>query len=176
MTSFHRRVVISGMIGLAAILSAPPAKAQMYSGSHQMQSMRPVGMMGMPSMGRIPMMMGGMSGSNPMVSGMGGAPMKPMAQGGSSSMNSGYSGYGAASGQMRTMPRPYGSGDGYSSSPKQTPGQEQLASLRGHAGGLAWPLALRYVTRDEPWKERREMIDAQVDSLLAPGAGKSASA
>ena len=85
-------------------------------------------------------------------------------------------GYGASSSQMRSMPYGRGAlevpnpGSGYSPA---KPNEDQFAAVRGHAGGLAWPVALRYLTRDGAWKETREQIDAGVDQLSASRARKS---
>ena len=184
MFSIHRLFPFAAGSALAAILIAPAGAPAQMSG-RQMQSMRPVGMMGMPSMGRIGFMMGGVPGSNPTMSGIGGVPMRspgmPMGQGGGSPMSSGYGGYGAGSARMTSQPSPYGAGTGYETARPEpatprSPGRDQLATLRGYAGGLAWPLALRYLTRDGAWKGTREQIDARIDELLASKGGVSGSA
>jgi hypothetical protein len=74
---------------------------------------------------------------------------------------------------MSTPYQNYGSGDGYGSypysqgagSPQQMAERDPLTSQRHFAGGLDWPLALRYLTRDGEAKELRERIDAQVKRL-----------
>jgi hypothetical protein len=46
--------------------------------------------------------------------------------------------------------------------------------MRRDGGGLTWPVALRYLTRYDDWKELRERIDAQVEELVAHPAGRAA--
>src|SRR5262249_50985052 len=151
---------------LSAIVLVPAVASGDMHG-RQMQSVRAVGMMGMPSMGRVGLMMGGA----PMLNGTAFAPMHqpslPMMQGGgpAAGSGSGVSGTGAA--RLGSQLSSYGPNIGtntsnpYSDRTQRTPGQDELAALRGHAGGLAWPLALRYLTRDGEWKEMREHIDAR---------------
>jgi hypothetical protein len=185
MFSIHRLFPFAVSSALAAILWAPaPASARMNS--RHMQSMRPVGMMGMPSLGRVGLMMGGIRNFSPMMNGTGGIPMRSpgmtMGQGGSAAMSAGYGGYGAGSARMTSQPSPYGTGAGYDTakpdlaSAPRSPGQAQLAALRGQARGLSWPVALRYLTRDGTWKETREQIDARVDELLTSKGSVSGSA
>src|SRR5207249_3246860 len=93
-----------------------------------------------------------------------------MGQGGNSG---GSPSYGGSSPQpLRTSPssQPYGPDDGYapqSSSPsagnsQQATGTDPFTTLRLSGGGLNWPVALRYLTRDGEARELRERIDAQV--------------
>src|SRR5207245_987335 len=76
----------------------------------------------------------------------------------------------------RTSPssQPYGPDDGYapqSSSPSA--GQDPFTALRLSGGGLNWPVALRYLTRDGEARELRERIDAQVERLATSRPGQS---
>lgn len=93
------------------------------------------------------------------------APM-PMLQGGS-----GYS-----SPQVRSYYQPSSSAYGYDQPALSTAGTEaapksktnsRLLALRRHDGGLDWPIALRYMTRDDDAKELRERIDARFEQLMS---------
>jgi hypothetical protein len=184
--SVHRLIVI-GSVVLTAGLLTPVAVAQngRSMGFGSMQSMRPSGMMGMPSMGRTPFMGGvGMNLNMNRMMGMGRYSASPYGmtsagQGGNSTMSSG-GGYGSQSRPMSAPNQPNGSGDGYAltssstgaGSSQRTGGRTQLMTLRLFAGGLAWPVALRYLTRDGRWKELREGIDVQVEGLLTRQDGQ----
>jgi len=161
---------------LAVGLLTPAARAQRFqSMSGGSMSTRPSGMMGMPSMTRSTFMGGfGLNGFR----GLAGtgrnylSPYGAFGQGGSYGGGSGYGGYGAQS-SRGSIPSPSsGAGDGYapSSSNATTNSQQQsekdpLASVRLSGGGLNWPVALRYLTRDGDGKELRERIDTQVERL-----------
>jgi hypothetical protein len=178
--SVHRLIVIGSAV-LTAGLFTPVAAAQKgrSMGFGSMQSMRPSGMMGMPSMGRNTFMGGvGMNPNVNMMMGMGRYSASPYSmsaasQGGNSGMSSG-GGYGSQSRPMSAPNQPNGSGDGYAptsssagaGSSQPTAERNQLMTLRLFAGGLAWPVALRYLTGDGSWKELREGIDEQVEGLL----------
>jgi hypothetical protein len=99
--------------------------------------------------------------------------------GGGAPQGSGGGGYGANSSQLTSQP--YGVGGYDASNPGTGPSpakseRDPFAAVRGQAGRLAWPVALRYLTRDGLWKETRERIDSQVDQLAATTARKSLSA
>jgi hypothetical protein len=144
-----------------------------------------VGMMGMPSMGRVGLMMGGMPHFGSTMNGMAGVSVRgqamPMAQGGVPASSS-SGGYGSGAARMTSQPYSYWPGTGYdtanpdSTRAPRTPCRDQLEPLRGPGGGLSWPVALRYLTRDGDWKEAREQIDSRVGVLLASKAGASSAA
>jgi hypothetical protein len=184
--SVHRLILIGSAVLTAGLLT-PVAAAQKgrSMGFGSMQSMRPSGMMGMPSMGRSTFMGGvGMNPNMNMMMGMGRYSTSPYrmsasGQGGNSGMSSG-GGYGSQSQPMSAPYQPNGSGDG-SAPPSSSTGagnsqptaeRNQLMSLRLFAGGLAWPVALRYLTSDGSWKELREGIDEQVEGLLTRQDGQ----
>jgi hypothetical protein len=185
--SVHRFVVVFGSAVLTAGLLTPIAAAQKgrSMGFGSMQSMRPSVMMGMPSMGRNTFMGGvGMNPNLNTMMGMGRYSASPYGmpsagQGGNSMMSAG-GGYGSHPQQMSAPSQSYGAGDGYAQSSssqgagssQQTAGRNQLTTLRLFAGGLAWPVALRYMTSDGSLKELREGIDAQVENLLTRQDGQ----
>jgi hypothetical protein len=82
---------------------------------------------------------------------------------------------------MSNLYQSYDSMHGYSpgnySSPNlrttQPAEKDPLASLRMHGGGLDWPVALRYLTRYDDWKELRERIDAEVERLVQQRAARA---
>jgi len=184
MISIHRNFPLAPCVVLATTLGAPsPTSAQMNGRS--MQSMRPLGMMGMPSMGRVGLMMGGMPNFGPTMNGMGGVSGRgqgtTMAQGGVPA-TSGSGGYGSGAARMTSQPYSYSPDAGYETANREStrapraPGRDQLAALRGPGGGLSWPVALRYLTRDGAWKETRERIDSSIGVLLASKADASGAA
>jgi hypothetical protein len=144
------------------------------------------GSMGMSSsMGRNTFMGGvGMGTNRNMIMGMGGNAMSPSGmtsgrQGSNSTMNSG-GGHGSSAQPTSASYGSFQSNDGYASmytspgggSSRQATGRNELTNLRQFAGGLAWPVALRYLTREGPGKELRERIDAQVGELLTRQDGQ----
>jgi hypothetical protein len=155
----------------------------------QMGRNMPSGMMGIPSMSRSTFMGGvGMNPNMRMMMSMGRTSMSPYgmssaSQGGNTGMSSG-GGYGSQSRPMSAPNQPNASGDGYApgsfstdaGSSQQTARRNQLTALRLFAGGLAWPVALRYLTSDGTWKELREKIDVQVEGLLTRQDGQPVSA
>jgi hypothetical protein len=56
----------------------------------------------------------------------------------------------------------------------QTIVKDLFTTMRRDEGGLTWPVALRYLTRYDDWKELRERIDVQVEELIAQPAGRPA--
>ena len=154
-------------------LLTPFAAAQMGRGMRS-------GSMGMSSsMGRNTFMGGvGMSTNRNVMMGMGRTAVSPSGmtsgrQASNSAMNSG-GGYASSAQPTSASYGSYQPNDGYAStytspgggSSQQIAGRKELTSLRQFAGGLAWPLALRYLTRESPGKELRERIDTQVGELL----------
>ena len=183
----RRLVVLLGTAALTAglltpVAGGPPGRSM---GSGSMQSMRPSGMRGMPSMGQTSLT-GGVRMNSNMMMGAGRASSSPSGtasagQGGSSSRSPGNGGYGSQSQPTNTPSQANGSGDAYapsSESPsggssQQTAARDSFAALRLSGGGLEWPVALRYLTRDDEWQELRERIDARVEWLLSKQAANS---
>jgi hypothetical protein len=161
---------------LALGLLNPAARAQRFQsmGGGSMSN-RPSSMMGMPSMTRSTFMGGFGLNSFRALAGTGRnylSPYSAFGQGGYSGGGSGYGGYGAQSSRGSTPAQSSGAGDGYapsssnaSTSSQQPAEKDPLASVRLSGGGLNWPVALRYLTRDGDEKELRERMDAQVDRL-----------
>ena len=178
----HRRLVFAGSSALAVILLVPVcALAQMRG--RQMPSMGRTGMKGMSSMGRSGSLSGSGSGFSGMMSrmsaGRSGSLGGSQGQGGSRPQGGSGGGYGSSTSQMTSQPYGAGAYDvanyPLASSPPKAEA-DPFVALRGHPRGLAWPVALRYLTRDSVWKETRERIDAQVDQLAPAKAGKVSSA
>jgi hypothetical protein len=162
-------------MGLLTPFAAAQMGRGMRSGSMGMSSsMGPNTFMGGIGMGANRNMMMGMGRNSASPSGM-----PSGRQAGNSAMNSG-GGNGSASQSAHASYGPYQSNDGYASmytsqgagSSQQTAGRNELTYLRQFAGGLAWPMALRYLTREDYWKELREGIDAQVEELLSRQDGQ----
>jgi hypothetical protein len=122
-----------------------------------------------------------------MMTGMVGTPMQLSrmpggGQGGSPMMGSGSGAPSAGYPTMGGYYQPYESADGYgrptlstadTGSAQQTSRTQELTALRRYGGGLDWPVALRYLTREDDWKELRERIDARVEQVLGQPAGRS---
>ena len=181
--STNRFAILIVSSALTMGLLTPFAAAQMSRGMRS-------GSMGMSSsMGRNTFMSGvGMGTNRNMMMGMGRNAVSPSGmtsgrQGSNSAMNSG-GGYSSSAQPTSATYESYQSNDGYAStysspgggSSQQAAGRNELTNLRQVAGGLAWPVALRYLTREAPGKELRERIDAQVGELLTRQDGQPAPA
>jgi hypothetical protein len=103
----------------------------------------------------------------PVPLGMGGSPPPPMLLGG----------YGSGSPQLHNYAQPAATGSGYAQDASAPSGREAsletkpknpLVALRRHEGGLNWPIALWYMTRDDEAKELRERIDSRFEKLVSP--------
>jgi len=157
-------------------LLTPPARAQRFQSMRGgSMSTRPSGMMGMPSMTRSTFMGGvGVNASRALAGTSRNylTPYGAYGQGGYSGGGSGYGGYGAQSSRGSVPSPSSGAGDGYApsssnatTSSQQPAEKDPLASVRLFSGGLIWPVALRYLTRDGDGKELRDRIDTQVERL-----------
>jgi hypothetical protein len=182
----HRFVTAIGFTVLTGLTLSPPAPAQMPHAMsfNSAQMVRPLGMMGLPSMGRPAFMIGMGMNPNMGMMGLNHVPMSPLGMpyagaAGNYTMAPG-TGYSQQPSQLNAYNQLPGTGPGYASisssqdtkSSKESAGKTELKTLRLFAGGLSWPRALHYFTNDGNLKELRDGIDTQVETLLAREDGK----
>jgi hypothetical protein len=166
----------SSLLTVGMLTTPAPAQMSHPMAFNAMQSVRPLNMMGLPSLGRPAFMAG--FGMYPNL-GINQSPMSPYGMPPiGHAMNyvpNPVMGYGSQPRQNGASSQPPGSGGGYASitsapdakSSQEPAGVTQLKSLRQFAGGMSWPRALYYFTSDGTLKELREDIDTKVEGLLA---------
>lgn len=174
--STRRLALLIVSTSLTVGLLTPAARAQRFQ-SMRGGSMQSTRMRGMPSMNRGTFMRGFGLNAFRALAGTGSNYLSPygaagFGQGGYSGGGSGYGGGGAQYPRGSTQPPSSGTGDGYApsssnatTSSQQPAEKDPLVSVRLIGGGLNWPIALRYLTRDGDGKDLRERIDAQADRL-----------
>jgi hypothetical protein len=172
--SLPARTVVSCLTS-ATLVAAFTAPAAAHSGP----IMRLTGMMNQPAMNRSGFMGGvGLMPYQRML-GTGGAmmnayqPPMPAPQGS----------YGSGASQMRSYSQPTSPAYGYNQAASASSGAEAasktsaknpLLALRSPGGGLDWPVALRFMTRDDDAKELRERIDSRFEQLVSSKQGEAA--
>jgi hypothetical protein len=172
-------IFVLGSTALSIGLLTPAVHGQRMNGG-SMQGMRSSGMMS----GTRGMFSGGFGlNSYRALTGTGrySSSAYGMAGAGQGGYGGGGSGYGGGGSQSQGGGGPgYGAGAGYAPNPAYAPTppqqpaqQDPLASVRLTHGGLDWPVALGYLTRDGDAKELRERIDTQVQRLASRAARQS---
>jgi hypothetical protein len=171
-------LIVSSVLTVGVLTSAARAQVRSMNGG-SMPAIRSSGMMGMMSTRGT---FSGGFGLNA-YGALGGMGRNSLTRYGTA--GAGQSGYGGGGGQSQgggATPSSNG-GAGYNPSSsnattnsQQAAEKDPLASVRLFRGGLNWPAALSYLTRDGDAKELRERIDAQVERMAALGTGESGKA